>query len=102
MNKEFIPESKKAMAIIMLLLSCLAYGQGGWIRKYDLGMPETGITSILFESNDYWNTTVSADTAQLPTVVFGTFVAKLDINGNVVSKIFISHQDKSIEGWNKG
>jgi hypothetical protein len=101
MSKDFIQESKKVLVIFLLLLSYLTYGQCGWMRKYDLGMPGTVITSILPDSNFYWITAVSADTAQLPSVVVGTFVAKLDGQGNEILKKFISKQDTSIECWNK-
>jgi hypothetical protein len=102
MNRFYLLMNRTTAVILLLLLSYFVYPQGGWMRKYDLGMPGTVITSILPDSNCYWITAVSADTVQLPLVVVGTFFAKLDTNGNVISKVFISKQDTSIESWNKG
>jgi hypothetical protein len=102
MNKEFIHESKKAMAIFMLLLSCLAYGQGGWMRKYDFGMPSSVICGILPDSNFYWISGIAVDTNQLPLVVSGSFVGRMDEFGNILSFNYILKQDTSIGAWNKG
>jgi hypothetical protein len=102
MNKEFRQESKKAMAIFLLLLSCLSYGQGGWMRKYDLGMPSSVICSILPDSNFYWISGIAVDTNQLPLVVSGSFVGRMDEVGNILSFKYILKQDTSIGAWNKG
>jgi hypothetical protein len=102
MSKEFKQESKKAMAIFLLLLSCLTYGQGGWMRKYDFGMPSSVICSILPDTNFYWISGIAVDTNQLPQVVSGSFVGRMDEAGNILSFNYILKQDTSIGAWNKG
>jgi hypothetical protein len=102
MNKEFKQESKKAMAIFLLLLSCLTYGQGGWMRKYDFGMPSSVICAILPDTNFYWISGIAVDTNQLPQVVSGSFVGRMDEAGNILSFNYILKQDTSIGAWNKG
>ena len=102
MNKEFIQEGKKAMVIFFLLLSCLSFGQGGWMRKYDFGMPSSVICSILPDTNFYWISGIAVDTNQLPLVVSGSFIGRMDEVGNILSFKYILKQDTSIGAWNKG
>jgi hypothetical protein len=91
----------KTPVIILLLLSNFCLGQGGWMRKYDLGKPGTVVCSVLPDSNFYWVSGVSVDTSQLPQIVVGSFIGRIDQQGNEISHQFYCKQDTSVECWNK-
>jgi hypothetical protein len=101
MNSFHLLMKGKTAVIFLLLFSHLGFSQGGWMRKYDFGMPGTVICSILKDSGNYWISGVAADTLQLPTVVAGTIIGKINGNGNEIFHHYIAKSDTSIECWNK-
>jgi hypothetical protein len=77
----------------------LAFSQGGWMKKYDLGRPGTVITSILNGNNCYWANAISLDTNYLPVYSIGTSYLKLDLTGQVIEEYSIFNGDSSIMAW---
>jgi hypothetical protein len=99
MKTEFCKEILKTPVFILLLLSNFCLGQGGWMRKYDLGTPGTVFTSVLPKNAGYFISGIVLDTVQLPSIVFGACYLEIDENGEELNAYRFFLPDTSVMPW---
>ncbi len=99
MKTEFCKEILKTPVFILLLLSNFCLGQGGWMRKYDLGTPGTVFTSVLPKNAGYFVSGIVLDTVQLPSIVFGACYLEIDENGEELNADRFFLPDTSVMPW---